>query len=255
VHGLDLPTSPADAAGIANLRVYQYHGFSTTSLPGSYSGNAVEIDPADANIVWNAAAQYWEVSFDVNGFSGFFVSSLNAALLPVKLVSFTGSMQGNEALLQWTSSSEINTHNFEVQRSTDGNAFKSIGAVRAAGNSASNLHYVYKDIVVPAPVYYYRLKMIDVDGRFSYSKVIKFLPAAVNLALTVYPNPARDFVLVNIPPAIKESKLLLINSSGQVVKTLIVPKGMSRQHIQVQGFASGIYRIVYQQSTTSFMIE
>lgn len=74
-HNGDLPKSSADAAGIANLRVYQYHGFSATSVPGSYNGGGVEIDPADNNIIWNPVAQWWEVTFPINGFSGFFVSS------------------------------------------------------------------------------------------------------------------------------------------------------------------------------------
>jgi uncharacterized protein (DUF2141 family) len=74
-HGADLPKNSTDAAGIVNLRVYQYHGFSATSIPGSYNGGGVEIDPADNNIVWNPVAQWWEVTFTVNGFSGFFVSS------------------------------------------------------------------------------------------------------------------------------------------------------------------------------------
>src|SRR6185436_3010675 len=52
-HGLDLPHNPTDVANKANLRVYQYHGFSTTSLPGSYSGPAQEIDPGDNKIIWN----------------------------------------------------------------------------------------------------------------------------------------------------------------------------------------------------------
>lgn len=74
-HGNDLPKNSSDAAGIANLRVYQYHGFSATGIPGSYNGGGVEIDPVDNNIVWNPVAQWWEVTFTVNGFSGFFVSS------------------------------------------------------------------------------------------------------------------------------------------------------------------------------------
>lgn len=74
-HGADLPQGPNDAAGIANLRIYQYHGFSATDIPGTYSGMGLVIDPADSNIVWNAADQWWEVTFTVTGFSGFFASN------------------------------------------------------------------------------------------------------------------------------------------------------------------------------------
>jgi hypothetical protein len=72
--GLSLPMGPNDSSGIANLRVYQFHGTSTDGMPGTYSGNPVVIDPEDSRIVWNAETQWWEVSFEVNGFSGFFIS-------------------------------------------------------------------------------------------------------------------------------------------------------------------------------------
>jgi hypothetical protein len=74
-HGSDLPKNSIDAPGIANLRIYQYHGYSATAIPGSYDGGGIEIDPTDNNVIWNPAAQWWEVTFTVNGFSGFFVSS------------------------------------------------------------------------------------------------------------------------------------------------------------------------------------
>lgn len=74
-HGADLPQGPGDAAGIANLRIYQYHGFSASAVPGTYSGTGVVINPDDSNIVWNAADQWWEVTFTVTGFSGFFASN------------------------------------------------------------------------------------------------------------------------------------------------------------------------------------
>lgn len=76
-HGPDLPKTPNDASGIANLRVYQYHGLSTTNLPGTYSGVGTAIDPDNSNIRWNYIASCWEVIFGVTGFSGFFVGNAN----------------------------------------------------------------------------------------------------------------------------------------------------------------------------------
>ena len=75
MHGLDLPSSPLDSSKKANIRITQHHGFSANSLPGSYGGAIVEIDPADSNIIWNTAADCWMVTYEVNGFSGFFLAS------------------------------------------------------------------------------------------------------------------------------------------------------------------------------------
>jgi hypothetical protein len=92
-HGPDLPKNTNDATGKANVRIYQYHGFSTTSLPGTYTGQGKEIDPDDANIIWNANLQWWEISFDVNGFSGFFLSSVgfNYNQVPAPVVTALGA--------------------------------------------------------------------------------------------------------------------------------------------------------------------
>jgi hypothetical protein len=90
-HGPALPTGPADSAGIANLRIYQFHGTSSSHLPGAYNGgSAVNIDPVDKNIVWDALAQLWKVSFDVKGFSGFF-----AGVKGSNLVTATNDVTGN----------------------------------------------------------------------------------------------------------------------------------------------------------------
>ncbi len=76
---LNLPTNTADATGKANLRIYKYPGTSSdgSGLPYTYSGTAVLIDPVDANIVWNATSNWWEVTFDVTGFSGYTVGTSN----------------------------------------------------------------------------------------------------------------------------------------------------------------------------------
>jgi hypothetical protein len=91
-HNGDLPKNSSDAAGIANLRVYQYHGFSATGMPGSYNGGGIEIDPADNDIVWDPVAQWWAVTFPITGFSGFFVSSAGFKYQqpPALTVSTTG---------------------------------------------------------------------------------------------------------------------------------------------------------------------
>jgi len=251
-HGSDLPTSPTDAAGIANLRVYQYHGFSTTSLPGSYSGPAVEIDPADANIVWNSNGQYWEVSFDVNGFSGFFVSSLNSALLPVKLVSFTGKLQGNSGLLQWVTANEINSSYFELQRSANGNNFYAISTIPAAGNSNSiRLNYQYTDQPKTAGVYYYRLKMADKDARVTYSNVIKLNYAIDKVAVSVYPNPANKSVLVNFAQTTASTSLKMIDMAGRVVKTIPIPKGATQLRLNLSGLPGGMYKLISDGGTNT----
>lgn len=93
-HGPDLPHGPNDLADLGNLRIYQYHGFSATNVPGTYGGAGVVITPAASAIVWNAAYQWWEVSFPVTGFSGFFASngSFNYNQTPAPVITTGDSM-------------------------------------------------------------------------------------------------------------------------------------------------------------------
>jgi len=85
-HGSDLPTGPDDASGIANLRVYQFHGTSSVGDPGSHQGGAVEIDPVNSNVVWDPVTQSWSVTFDVTGFSGFFIGGEGWHIAPPPLI-------------------------------------------------------------------------------------------------------------------------------------------------------------------------
>ncbi|MEI9912787.1 MAG: hypothetical protein WDO71_25960 [Bacteroidota bacterium] len=80
----DLPTGSGDATGIANLRITKYSGNGT--LPGTYSpGVATFINPADADIVWDVLNNWWTISFDITGFSGFFIHT-GSGVLPVSIL-------------------------------------------------------------------------------------------------------------------------------------------------------------------------
>jgi ELWxxDGT repeat protein len=81
--GGDLPTSPLNEIAKANLRIIQYHGAGTA--PGNYPGTEEVINPADTDIVWNAAGNYWSVRFAVTGFSGFFLSSAAGTITSVSV--------------------------------------------------------------------------------------------------------------------------------------------------------------------------
>ncbi len=110
---LKLPTGPADAAGIANLRIGAYAGTSSnnTGLPASYSNSIGTINPDDAGIVWNAVAGRWEISFAAVGFGGFIVQT-SVFVLPLTWVSFTAEKVNEKVLLKWQTATEINSRSF-----------------------------------------------------------------------------------------------------------------------------------------------
>src|SRR5205823_6240117 len=122
-----------------------------------------------------------------------------AAPLPLTLDLFSGQRQDNTIFLHWTTLLEQNTAWFEIQRAPDATKYETVGKVQAAGNSELPLHYEFIDNV-PAPAvpkYYYRLKFIDLDGRFTYSPIISIGIPAGAFNLTAYPNPLVSSATLN----------------------------------------------------------
>jgi surface protein len=239
--GPDMPTGPSDGLGISNLRIYKYAGSSSPNdgLPGSYAGAGSLIDPEDGNIVWNATLSRWEVTFDVVGFSGFFVTNQNFPILPLQLISFTGSKQANGNVLSWQTANEQNTKRFELERSANGSSFTKIAGIAAAG--AGSHRYNYTDATPHSTTVWYRLKMIDTDGKFSYSPVVIIQPNA-NDAIALFPNPAKNLVNIQV------GNRSLLNTTAQVMDA----KGVLVQAIKLTGYnqqfnvatlAKGMYQL------------
>jgi hypothetical protein len=123
------------------------------------------------------------VNFALSGISSNFLARFST--LPVALTDFKASKQNSSVLLQWNTATEQNSHSFAIERSTDGNNFTAIGSVRAAGNSNSKKLYRYEDISPLRGNNYYRLKLIDADGKSAYSDV-RLISFSVDTKLTWY---------------------------------------------------------------------
>jgi uncharacterized repeat protein (TIGR01451 family) len=112
--------------------------------------------------------------------------------LPVKLTEFTVQKQNNDALLKWTTASEINNDHFDIERSTDGINFRMIGIVNGSGTTNDFKQYQFIDPINNFfGIIYYRLKSVDIDNKGAYSKIIALRTANFSSLkdLAVYPNP------------------------------------------------------------------
>jgi hypothetical protein len=109
----------------------------------------------------------------LNSFSEFTLND-NVDPLPVEWISFTGKKVFDNVELSWTTATEINNSHFEVERSTDGRNFEQVGEVKGAGNSHTPINYNYTDVTPfgSNSMLYYRLKQVDFNGEFEYSKTI-----------------------------------------------------------------------------------
>jgi Secretion system C-terminal sorting domain len=117
--------------------------------------------------------------------------------LPVKqIANFNVYKQAGIVMLKWQTVEERNLNNFDIERSNNGISFRSVGTLKAKGNTVSTTNYTAEDLNPLTGKNYYRLKMTDNDGTFSYSDIraVDFIKA---VKLTLYPNPADNELTIS----------------------------------------------------------
>jgi len=177
-----------------------------------------------------------------------YIQARYSSVLPLKLVSFTAQKTAqNNVRLSWSSYSEINTSHFVIERSTDGNLFEAAGSVNATGNGNNNYSFSTA-ILSTTPTYYYRLKMVDTDGRQQYSNIVRITNNDETVKLAVFPNPATEFITL---ASSKKQELSISNSSGQVVTSIGMING--NQTINIGSWVPGIYFIKTEDGVLKFI--
>ena len=216
-------------------------------MPQSYTGATVIIDPDDADIVWNSNAGRWEVTFDVTGFSGLFAKT-NSAILPLQLQRFTADKQSaNAVLLQWQVANEIQFSHYDIEKSIDGRSFNSIGNVAANGNGAIVKNYQLVDDKANNSIQYYRIKMVNLNGSFSYSSILRINQQNSGL-ITIFPNPVSTIcTLQGMDNSLINTNAQIIDAQGRALRNIVI-KGQSQQ-INLSGIAAGIYVVRFTDGT------
>lgn len=171
--------------------------------------------------------------------------------LPIELISFTANIQGDDVLLNWETMNEKNCSHFEVERSTDAVNFSSLLKTEtkaSGGNSSEKLNYTAIDHNPLNENVYYRLKQVDKDGTFYYSKIISVNYHKGNtIKFTVYPNPNKGEFTADVSGIENnhEITLLLHDVQGKQVynnKFFIQDQANSRFNILPENkLENGIY--------------
>ncbi len=166
--------------------------------------------------------------------------------LPVKLTSFNAVKNNGTVKLTWITSSEINAKEFIIERATDGNNYAAVGKVNAAGNSSTVTNYVFTDNAPAQGNNFYRLRVVDVDAKFEFSRVIK-IDFRKSYTVTVSPNPAKNTVYVSAANAAADLRLEIVNSSGSIVYRQKIQGGLSSINISILAKGSYLFRFTASQ--------
>ena len=162
-------------------------------------------------------------------------------LLPVTITDFTAQKNNESVLLKWYATYETNFKQYEIERSTDGIVFSKIGEV--LGRNLADYTFTDNNLPVTNTVFY-RLKMIDIDGKFSYSKTIAIRLNDNFSNAQVYPNPTKDKLVVKLQQALTEnSQLIIADISGRMLLQQQIADGQKNIDLDVSKFPSGRYFI------------
>jgi hypothetical protein len=162
----------------------------------------------------------------------------NDPALPVKLVEFHVSREGQMAMLNWSTTEELNSERFEIERSADGKAWTQIGLKSSTGESTQLVEYNFADIKPLVGINYYRLKMVDRDNTFAYSTIRSVQFNEQIPVVYVYPNPSKGIIRLGNINLGQIRNVEIFNISGLVV---FETKTVSPDGIHVKDLPNGIY--------------
>jgi Secretion system C-terminal sorting domain len=235
---------PANNTGLnASVRFY----YLDAELNGVVESTAVLWKSTDNGLSWsqlvpdarNTTAN-WVQKDNVNDFSLWAIGNSSSAL-PIILSSFNTQCKNNGAHLLWTTETEINSDEFVIEKSKDGISWTAVGTIDAKGTAAN---YQFNDTEAGAS--YYRLKQVDKDGSYTYSKILKSDCEVKSITLMLYPNPATDYTeLVFNSNEAYSTNIRVFSSNGQAVRQIQtgIQKGQNKIRINLNGLSSGTYII------------
>ena len=194
-----------------------------------YSGGTMLNDPACDELA------AWDMEF-----------SYTVGVLPVELTDFKGQATDGGTLLTWQTASETNNEGFEIQHSPDGNNWNDLAFVPGHGTTQTEQVYSFIDRRPLPGLNYYRLKQLDFDGAFEYSKVVSVVVHGKEAALQVYPNPATGTFNLVFQNSGKGEVLLTLNDAmGRSIKEIpfVLEADRTTQSIEVSEIPTGVYWI------------
>ncbi|MGC4038612.1 MAG: T9SS type A sorting domain-containing protein [Chitinophagaceae bacterium] len=234
---------------------------------GKFAGSVVDATTGEAYLLYSSDGINWTAaatgetgsmagvvteasSFKMTGSGNLMITAdFSLVTLPVRLTSFTGSLVNDEAVLQWKTAQEHNSSYFRLQYSTDQSNWSDIASMKAAGESNTEKQYRYVH-TQPAPGdNYYRLVQVDLDGKEQISNIVRIKAARLATA-NLYPNPASENIIIELP-ASSASSIIIYDANGQqVFRNNFLSKTI---RISLKSLPGGAYKAMIVQGEKQFV--
>ncbi|MEO6316447.1 MAG: T9SS type A sorting domain-containing protein [Chitinophagaceae bacterium] len=234
----------ASAVVLANNNNY-YFNWSSYNAVGNNKSYATTYPNAPSTLncggagqhacgLWSSPTVYGPAAATAAGMAS------TTALLPVILSNFGVIISNDAIVLAWSTAQESSAAYFGVERSANGTTWQKIGETAAKGNTTSTTRYTFTDASPLKSLGYYRLAMVDQDGKKTLSE-IKAVNASPVKGISFYPNPAVDIVNVSINNSASETTVTLMNQSGQVLQERKAGANETTVSLPVQQYPRGMY--------------
>ena len=223
-------------------------GQASSSAVGTFAAatNAVVAVEVNRTLSTNA-------SIDNNWYIG--TKNKTQSPLPIELIDFMAIPTEETVILDWETATEINNDFFVIERSNDGFKFEPILNKKGAGNSYGILNYTQTDFHPLSGVSYYRLKQVDFNGDFKYSKIIAVDMAKLAAASSIYPNPVIDKLFIPKQNEAEDNRYLIFNSLGSLVKVIQQePTSGPTDVLDISSLSDGLYMIQIDSKSTNHTV-
>ena len=259
--GLIISVTDPDGESVASIKIWcgvPGSGTNCTALTSNTNSNTLtythitpaatkyyylaEITQADGDKIWTAPIWYTHTS----------------SALPVELSGLRAINNSGHAVIDWSTSSEINSDYYIVEKADDVSDFRAIGNIHAAGTSTQLLEYSFQDPEALNVVCYYRLKMIDLNGDFRYTAPLVVLPEQTTIGMNIFPNPSNgEITTIAVNSSNTQTMHLeIFNETGQLIQQSSFYSGTGTQYLPLDAneLSSGLYFVRIENVDGSEMI-
>jgi hypothetical protein len=163
-------------------------------------------------------------------------------LLPVEMMYFRGRSQKTGNLLSWATANQVGFSHFEIEHSKNGLDFELLETIEGTSNTYDKSSYEYLDSKSKFRDNYYRLKVVDLDGRYEYSYIIYIRADQKDYHISVNPNPASNFLNIGLDGTMDEKLTLeLLRMDGALLQSITLHEGDSFKYMDISNLPNGIY--------------